>query len=241
MTPAAPSRPAAGDSGGVTALPETHTAAAADAAGSASAAAPGPRPARRSLSAALLLAVVGASIVLVAVGKVWMNGKADIGDGAFRPVSATGQQVSGLPGSLALVGMAAFVVVFAVRGASRVTVSALAALCGAGTVTVALRSLDDPNGLDAAASTTTALAHTTVSGITVTAWPLISATGGALLLVAGIIALACGRAWPAMSSRYDREGAEPGMRTQRKPAVDPDRPEDIWKALDRGEDPTEAD
>ncbi|WP_150130554.1 Trp biosynthesis-associated membrane protein, partial [Streptomyces sp. 150FB] len=25
---------------------------------------------------------------------------------------------------------------------------------------------------------------------------------------------------------------------RRAPAMDPDRPEDLWKALDRGEDPT---
>jgi uncharacterized membrane protein (TIGR02234 family) len=94
--------------------------------------------------------------------------------------------------------------------------------------------------MNAAAATATALVHATVSEHTTTAWPLLSAGGGALVLAAGIIALVRGRAWPAMSSRYDREGAEPAMRRQRKPVVDPDRPEDLWKALDRGEDPTEA-
>jgi uncharacterized membrane protein (TIGR02234 family) len=43
-----------------------------------------------------------------------------------------------------------------------------------------------------------------------------------------------------MSNRYDRDGAEPRPRKQRAAVVDPDRPEDLWKALDRGEDPTEA-
>jgi hypothetical protein len=41
-----------------------------------------------------------------------------------------------------------------------------------------------------------------------------------------------------MSGRYDRaDGTRPAP--ARKPApVDPDRPEDLWKAIDRGEDPT---
>ncbi|WTJ94548.1 TIGR02234 family membrane protein [Streptomyces sp. NBC_01537] len=196
--------------------------------------------ARRSVTAALLLGAAGATIVLLAKGRIWMNGTVDIGAGGIRSVSATGQQVGGLPGSLALVAMAAFVAVFAVRGAGRVALAGLLALCGAGTVAAALSSLDDPSAMNAAAATATALVHATVSEHTTTAWPLLSAAGGALLLAAGIIALVRGRAWPAMSSRYDREGAEPGMRRQRKPVVDPDRPEDLWKALDRGEDPTEA-
>jgi uncharacterized membrane protein (TIGR02234 family) len=196
--------------------------------------------ARRSVTAALLLGLAGATIVLLAKGRIWMNGTVDIGAGGVRSVSATGQQVGGLPGSLALVAMAAFVAVFAVRGAGRVALAGLLVLCGAGTVVAALSSVDDPSAMNAAAATATALVHATVSEHTTTAWPLLSAGGGALVLAAGIIALVRGRAWPAMSSRYDREGAEPAMRRQRKPVVDPDRPEDLWKALDRGEDPTEA-
>ncbi|MES4833623.1 TIGR02234 family membrane protein, partial [Streptomyces anthocyanicus] len=69
-----------------------------------------------------------------------------------------------------------------------------------------------------------------------TAWPYVAAVGGALLLLAGLLALRYGRQWPAMSGRYERSGA-PRRRPQ---TVDPDRPEDLWKAIDRGEDPTSA-
>ena len=71
-----------------------------------------------------------------------------------------------------------------------------------------------------------------------TAWPYVAAAGGVLLLLAGLLALRYGRLWPAMSGRYERGGA-PRARRTRAPA-DPDRPEEIWKALDRGEDPTGA-
>jgi uncharacterized membrane protein (TIGR02234 family) len=60
-----------------------------------------------------------------------------------------------------------------------------------------------------------------------------------MILAAGILALVRGRVWPGMSNRYDRDGAEPRPRAERKAVVDPDRPEDLWKALDRGEDPTD--
>ncbi|NEC25827.1 TIGR02234 family membrane protein, partial [Streptomyces sp. SID8111] len=78
----------------------------------------------------------------------------------------------------------------------------------------------------------------TVAALSHTAWPYVAAAGGLLILLAGVLALRYGRLWPAMSGRYERDGTP---RPRRRPAaVDPDRPEDLWKALDRGEDPTGA-
>jgi uncharacterized membrane protein (TIGR02234 family) len=54
-------------------------------------------------------------------------------------------------------------------------------------------------------------------------------------MLAGLLALRYGRLWPAMSGRYERGTARP-----RAAAAPTDRPEDLWKALDRGEDPTGA-
>lgn len=54
--------------------------------------------------------------------------------------------------------------------------------------------------------------------------------GGLLLAVAGLLTLRYGRSWPAMGSRYEAP-------TRKAPAKS-DTPADLWKALDRGEDPT---
>ncbi|MEU0221373.1 TIGR02234 family membrane protein, partial [Streptomyces sp. NPDC006265] len=81
-------------------------------------------------------------------------------------------------------------------------------------------------------------AYASVDALSHTAWPYVAVVGGVLILVAGLLALRYGRLWPAMSGRYER-GATPQPR-RKAPAVDPDRPEDLWKALDRGEDPTGA-
>jgi hypothetical protein len=45
-----------------------------------------------------------------------------------------------------------------------------------------------------------------------------------------------------MGRRYEREGAAtPSTVADRRPQTDEDRAQAAWKALDRGEDPTESD
>lgn len=206
------------------------------------AAAPGPDPeagseqggGRRSVAAALLLGALGATVVLLASGRVWARGTAAIGGGSL-PLSADGRSVTGVPAALAIVGLAALVAVFAVRGKGRLLVSALLALSGLGAALAALAYADGREALDAAAARTTADTAAHVAGLSHTAWPYVTAGGAALILVAGVLALWCGQAWPAMGGRYERDGSP---RPRKAAVLDPDRPEDLWKALDRGEDPT---
>ncbi|GAA3306420.1 hypothetical protein GCM10020295_62600 [Streptomyces cinereospinus] len=160
-----------------------------------------------------------------------------VGGGGAFPLTARGSDVTGVPAALAVVGLAALVAVFAVRRAGRLLVAGLLALCGAGTVAAALSGASDRSALDEKAAQASGDTSATVAALTHTAWPYAAAAGGALLLLAGLLALRYGRLWPAMSGRYERDVA-PSARRGGAPAVDPDRPEDLWKALDRGEDPT---
>ncbi|MFV0136567.1 TIGR02234 family membrane protein [Streptomyces sp. HMX87] len=199
-----------------------------------------PRPARagrRSLALALLSGALGAAVALLATRRQWAQGTATVAGGDF-PLTARGSDVTGVPAALAIVGLAALVAVFAVRRAGRLAVAGLLALCGAGTVVAALRGASDGSALDEQAARAAGDTSATVDVLSHTAWPYVAAVGGALILLAGLLALRYGRLWPAMSGRYERGGAARPRRAA--PAVDPDRPEDIWKALDRGEDPTGA-
>ncbi|MET9610315.1 TIGR02234 family membrane protein [Streptomyces sp. NPDC006512] len=189
---------------------------------------------RRSVAVALLLGALGATVVLLASGRVWARGSAAVG-GGLLPLSADGRAVTGLPAALAIVGLAALVAVFAVRGRSRLLVSGLLALSGLGAALSALAAADDRRTLDDRAATATADTAARVAEVTHTAWPYITAGGAVLILLAGLLALRFGRSWPAMGGRYERDGSP---RTRKPAVVDPDRPEDLWKALDRGEDPT---
>ncbi|MFI6279340.1 TIGR02234 family membrane protein [Streptomyces sp. NPDC050988] len=200
--------------------------------------APGPaRSGRRSLALALLFGALGAVVALLASRQGWSEGTATVAGGDF-PLSAKGGDVTGVPASLAIVGLAALVAVFAVRRAGRFLVAGLLALSGAGTVVSALLGASDTSALDEKAAQASGDSGATVDAMTHTAWPYVAAAGGVLLLLAGLLALRYGRLWPAMSGRYERDGT-PRVRKPRVPA-DPDRPEEIWKALDRGEDPTGA-
>lgn len=176
-------------------------------------------------------------MALLATRQRWSEGTTTVAGGAF-PLTAKGSDVTGVPAALAIVGLAALVAVFAVRKSGRLLVSALLALSGAGTVAAALLGISDSSALDEQAAQAAGDTSATVHALSHTAWPYIAAVGGALLLVAGLLALRYGRQWPAMSGRYERGGA-PKPRRRAAP-VDPDRPEEIWKALDRGEDPTGA-
>jgi uncharacterized membrane protein (TIGR02234 family) len=205
-------------------VPRPRAGAAASAAG----------PARRGLAPALLLGAVGATVVLLASGRPWAEGSAALAGGALA-LTAKGSEVTGVPTALAVVGLAALVAVFAVRRKGRLVVSALLALSGAGAAATALLGASDRAALDAKAAAATGDAGAAVTGLSHTAWPYLTAAAGLLILLAGALALRYGSRWPAMSGRYER----PGPSGARRPEVDPDRPEDLWKALDRGEDPTD--
>ncbi|MEV4945846.1 TIGR02234 family membrane protein [Streptomyces sp. NPDC053755] len=196
---------------------------------------------RRSLAAALLLGALGATVVLLSAGQIWAEGTATVGGGTV-PVEADGGTVTGVPTALAIVGLAALVAVFAVRRTGRTLVSGLLALSGAGAVLASFLGASDSGALDAEAARVTGDTAASVTGLTHTAWPYVTAAGAVLILLAGLLALRYGAAWPAMGGRYEREGgprsARPARGPAARPGTDPDRPEDLWKALDRGEDPT---
>ncbi|MEU0672570.1 TIGR02234 family membrane protein [Streptomyces sp. NPDC006172] len=211
--------------GYVTAVPPPRSEAAAPA-----------RSGRRSLGLALLCGALGAAVALLATRQRWSQGTVTVPGGDFS-LTAQGSDVTGVPAALAIVGLAALVAVFAVRRAGRFAVAGLLALSGAGIVAAALFGASDSSALDEKAAQASGDTSATVASLTHTGWPYAAAVGGALILVAGLLALRYGSLWPAMSGRYERGGA-PRPRRRAAAAPDPDRPEEIWKALDRGEDPT---
>ncbi|WP_425582614.1 TIGR02234 family membrane protein [Streptomyces thermolineatus] len=235
-TPAGAPAESAADTG-----PAAGDPAAGDpAAGPPSATARAGQAGRRSLAAAWVLGVAGAALAFFAAGRTWAEGTVALATGSTR-VAVEGQDVTAVPSAMALVGLAALVAVMATRRAGRLLVSALLAFAGAAALVTALLGAGDTAALEAEAARAAGLTAVEVTAVARTAWPWAAATGGALLLAAGLLAVLRGRLWPGMSSRYDAPGAA-GAKARRGSAavVDPERPEDVWKALDRGEDPTDT-
>lgn len=193
------------------------------------------RNGRRSLAAALLFGAVGAAVALLSSRQEWASGSATVPGGSF-PLAAKGSDVTGVPAALAIVGLAALVAVFAVRRAGRTLVAGLLALSGAGAVVAAVLGAGDSAALDEKAAEVSGNTAATIGSLGHTVWPYVGAAGGALILLVGLLALRYGRSWPSMGGRYERDGT-PRPRKAARP-VDPERPEELWKALDRGEDPT---
>lgn len=185
---------------------------------------------RRTLGPMLLLSALGAVLVLTAAGRSWASGVVTGIDGGRLEVSATGSQLTGLPTGLALVALAASVAVFAVRGTARAGVGVLTVLAGLGTVAGAVLGATDTSGLDAEAARKLALTSAQAEQISHSAWPWVALVGGVLLALAGLLTVRYGRGWPAMGTRYDAPTRKAPTRSA--------EPADLWKALDRGEDPT---
>ncbi|OIV35605.1 hypothetical protein BIV57_20730 [Mangrovactinospora gilvigrisea] len=182
------------------------------------------------MGSALLLAVVGPALVLIGGGQPWAHARATNQFGVIVHVAASGKEVNAAATALALVGLAAVVAVLATRRIGRLVVGAIMALSGAGIAVVAAMGASDTSALRDAASK--AGYNPTLSAVTHSAWPWLTLLGGVLLLAGGVLTVARGRTWPGMSRKYDAPtGAAKRVTAASTPA-------DIWKALDRGEDPT---
>ncbi|MBO3745380.1 Trp biosynthesis-associated membrane protein [Streptosporangiaceae bacterium NEAU-GS5] len=150
----------------------------------------------------LAVCVAAAGAVLIASGQVWHHAA-----GRAAPGS-TGSDVAPALGPLAWAALAGAAALLAARGVARRLVGAVVAVCGAGIL--------------AAAWTASAEG---------TAWRGIALGGGALLVFAGVVAVALSGDWPGMSGRYERGGS----RTRTGGPADE---RSLWDAIDDGDDPT---
>lgn len=193
--------------------------------------------ARRELGAAVLGAVGSGALALIAGGQAWARVTAQR-EAPLPPVSGvlSGADAAPLVPAAGLVLLAAAVALLAVRGPGRAVVGLLMAVAGgllgwSGVRALAGGLTDASTGLPGIGR---AAGRVTVD-ITA-AWPVLALVAGLLGVAAGLLAVLRGRTWPAMGRRYERAGAPAAAR---RPETDEDRAQAAWKALDRGDDPTQ--
>jgi uncharacterized membrane protein (TIGR02234 family) len=188
-----------------------------------------------SKAGVVLLALLGAGILLVSGSRTWVTGTVDDAVLGASQVTGTGTQVASGVVALALAAAAA-AVASATSGpvVRRVTLSLLL-LAAAGEVLFIGRVLLDPSGaLGSVAAASTGRTGTIETNAHPTAWPWVALGGAALLVVAGVAGWVGQRRWQGLGARYETPGASTaGPRGQR---VGSD-----WDRLDAGEDPTVRD
>ncbi|MGR6963691.1 TIGR02234 family membrane protein [Geodermatophilus sp. URMC 61] len=192
---------------------------------------------RREMAAAVVGLAVGGGLALSTGGQTWLTATVARPE-PLPPVTEqlTGSELAPLVPAGGLVLLAAAVALVAVRGAGRVLVGLLAAVAGGVLGWSGLRTL--VAGGDAAAASVLGSGTPGSTGTTVlsAAWPVLALVAGLLAVAAGLLTVLRGHTWPDMGRRYERAAAAAPARRQ----TDEDRALDAWRALDRGEDPTEG-
>lgn len=185
---------------------------------------------------ALLLLAAGGGLTLLAASSSWARLSAEDG---LVGVSATvtGSGMAPLCVAAGVVSLAAVPAVLAVRRWLRAVVAVVVvALAVAALVQVAGSATDVGRAArEWWAVEVGALAETAV--VVPTPWPFVAVVSLSLTVAGGALVLLRGRQWRGLSSRYDAPARSFGGRAQAGASGDAD----TWQALDRGEDPTEAD
>jgi len=190
---------------------------------------------RRQLGLAVAACALGAAVALLAAGQPWA--RAQVVQGPLRlALAPSGRTLAPLVAALGVVALAGAVAIAATRRAARLVTGVLLSSCGAVVAIAALRTRADlARALAGEAGRAVGRASATPVGVVATSWPWVAAAGGALITAAGLLTVARGRGWPAMSARYDAPAGRPQVPAT---AERPSGTTGMWDAQDRGDDPT---
>jgi uncharacterized membrane protein (TIGR02234 family) len=210
---------------------------------------------RRELVAVVGLTVLGSALTLLAVGRPWAHAVVSEAPLPSQVVDLSGRAVAPLTAALGIAALAAAVAVLATRGRWRVVVGIVIALAGAAIVgTSASLSATHVQTGSALRDRVPAASHRgAIVTVELRAWRHGAAAGGIVLVAAGLVTIARGRALATMGRRYDAP-TETGSAAREVtsaaplPQAQPARPAPtaladaadsaLWEQLERGEDPT---
>jgi uncharacterized membrane protein (TIGR02234 family) len=148
-------------------------------------------------------------------------------------VSVSGSDAQPLVSALAVVVVAAALAILAAGPRMRRVIGALTSVVSVVAIVLVPRS--GTSGLDdavrsAAEKSPAYTGPASLGDISYASWPLLAIFAFVVAAVLGVVTIRFAGAWPTMSSRYDAPSA-------RRPAAGASDT-DMWKAMDRGDDPT---
>ncbi len=194
---------------------------------------------RREMAAAVVGLAAAGGLALSTGGQTWLTATVTRPE-PLPPVTEqlTGSALAPLVPAGGLLLLAAAVALVAVRGGGRVVVGLLAAVAGGVLGWSGLRTLVADGDAAAAGVVSSGTPGSTVTAAVSAGWPLLALLAGLLAVAAGLLTVLRGRTWPGMGRRYERTAAAAPAAARAR--TDEDRALDAWRALDRGEDPTEG-
>ena len=186
-----------------------------------------------SKSGVVLLAIIGAGLLLAGGSRVWVTGTVDDAVLGASRITGTGTQVASGVVALALAALAAAVASTTSGPVVRRVTLVLLVLAALGEAFFVARVLLDPSGvLGSVAATSTGRTGTIETRASVTAWPWLGLGAVALLLAAGLGGWVGSRRWRGLGARYETPGSETAGPRGQRVASD-------WDRLDAGDDPTD--
>lgn len=189
----------------------------------------------RRLYAPVVLATLAAGgLAFFAAGRTWA--KADVRpEGlAAAKVTVSGADAQPLVSALAIIVVTAALAILAAGPRLRRVIGVLTVIVGLVGAVVVPRSGTDglKDAVTSAAEKSPAYTGPDALGsISYVPWDLLTIAAFVLALLLGVVTLRLAPQWPTMSSRYDAPTS--------RPVKDDPTGTDMWKAMDRGDDPTQ--
>jgi uncharacterized membrane protein (TIGR02234 family) len=168
---------------------------------------------------------IGGALALVVSEQPWWRAT---GEGVVLGFSGT-QVTGGLSQALAIVALTGTLLMLALRTRGRRITGGLQLLVGIGLAVVGGRGLQPSADALRGQAHDMSLAET--FQLSVTVWPCVFTVAGVLVAAAAVLTMITAGAWPAHSDRFQ---TAPGT-AEALAAEDPD---ELWKAMDAGVDPT---
>lgn len=189
---------------------------------------------RTGFARTVLTGLAASGLAVLAASREWARAE---GDSVGVPVETAvgGTAAAPLPWALALVVLASWGALLALRGRARAVVAGLGALAAAGAVAAVLVGTTAARDAAADEAVQRGAVPETVDA-TLTVWPWVTLVVLVVALAAGLVGVRRAASWPSMSRRYDAPTA--GGSAAAAAAADDAGARELWDALDEGHDPT---
>ncbi len=189
--------------------------------------------ARRLYAPVVLATLAAGGLAFFAAGRTWAEAKVRAEGLASADVAVSGADAQPLVSALAVVIVTAGLAILAAGPRMRRVVGVLTIVVSAGAIALVPRAgsstLDDAVR-SAAEKSPAYTGPSSLGDVSYGPWYLLAIVAFALAVVLGVAMVRFAAQWPTMGSRYDA----PSARRPERGTSD----SDMWKAMDRGDDPT---